>query len=556
MKNTNGSWWRDKRVAWRAACLAFALTGCGGGGGYGGGMPQPYTIGGTIAGLTAAGLVLANGNDTVSPAAGATSFEFATALASGSSYAVTVMTQPKNGLCQVANGSGQVGTSAVTNIMVTCARAWTWVGGADKINSNGVYGTQGAAATGNVPGARSGSVSWTDSAGNLWLFGGGGLDSAGNSGSLNDLWRYSPATGQWTWVSGSNTINATGVYGTKGMPAAGNVPGAREGSVSWTDSAGNLWLFGGGGYDSAGTQGDLNDLWHYSVSTDQWTWVSGSITVGAKGMYGTLSMAAVGNVPGARSGSVSWTDSAGNLWLFGGGGLDSAGNSGSLNDLWRYSPATGQWTWVSGSNTVNATGVYGTKGMPAAGNIPGARPNSVSWIDTAGNLWLFGGGPGFRTFYNDLWRYSPATGLWTWVGGSSTTNAVGEYGTQGVAAPGNGPGARVGSTSWTDSAGDLWLLGGYGSRPSPPPPGGPLEGLFNDLWRYSPATGQWTWVSGSSTTYAEGVYGTQGMAAAGNVPGAREDLISWTDSTGDLWLFGGHGMAAGAEGELNDLWVF
>ena len=52
----------------------------------------------------------------------------------------------------------------------------------------------------------------------------------------------------WTWISGANTINAQGVYGTKGVPAAGNVPGARSGSVSWIDGAGNLWLFGGYGY--------------------------------------------------------------------------------------------------------------------------------------------------------------------------------------------------------------------------------------------------------------------------------------------------------------------
>ena len=38
---------------------------------------------------------------------------------------------------------------------------------------------------------------------------------------------------------------ATPVYGTKGVPAAGNVPGARDYAVAWADSSGNLWLFGG-----------------------------------------------------------------------------------------------------------------------------------------------------------------------------------------------------------------------------------------------------------------------------------------------------------------------
>jgi hypothetical protein len=242
-----------------ASCVLL-IAGCGGGGygGGGGGPAYTYSIGGTITGLTASGLVLANGSDTVSPAAGAASFVFATALASGSSYAVTVKTQPSSELCQVSNGSGQVGSAGVTNVMVTCTRPWTWVSGANTVKAKGVYGTQGMAAAGNVPGARSGSVSWIDSAGDLWLFGGSGFDSAGILGDLNDLWRYSPGSGQWTWQGGSNAANDPGLYGTQGSPG---VPGARVASVSWIDSAGDLWLFGGYGYDSAGTSGDLNDLW-------------------------------------------------------------------------------------------------------------------------------------------------------------------------------------------------------------------------------------------------------------------------------------------------------
>ncbi|MBI5509588.1 MAG: hypothetical protein HY903_12620 [Deltaproteobacteria bacterium] len=43
------------------------------------------------------------------------------------------------------------------------------------------------------------------------------------------------------------------------------------------------------------------------------------------------------NTPGARNTGAAWRDPAGNLWLFGGDlGFDSAGNSGELDDLWRY----------------------------------------------------------------------------------------------------------------------------------------------------------------------------------------------------------------------------
>ena len=42
---------------------------------------------------------------------------------------------------------------------------------------------------------------------------------------------------------------------------AANIPGARAESTSWTDVDGDLWLFGGWGYDGADGYGLLNDLW-------------------------------------------------------------------------------------------------------------------------------------------------------------------------------------------------------------------------------------------------------------------------------------------------------
>jgi N-acetylneuraminic acid mutarotase len=163
---------------------------------------------------------------------------------------------------------------------------------------------------------------------------------AGSDGFFNDLWEFNPTTKEWTWVSGSDTPVAVGVYGTQGVASASNVPGARSGSVSWTDSSGNLWLFAGFGFDSTGTRGILNDLWEFSPATKEWTWMGGSNTGNAKGVYGTLGTPAASNVPGARGEfiPVTWTDSSGNFWQFGGDGYDSAGALGALNDLWRYEP--------------------------------------------------------------------------------------------------------------------------------------------------------------------------------------------------------------------------
>jgi hypothetical protein len=48
----------------------------------------------------------------------------------------------------------------------------------------------------------------------------------------------------FTWVSGSSTPDTSGVYGIQGVAAATNMPGSRDGALTWTDAGGNLWVFG------------------------------------------------------------------------------------------------------------------------------------------------------------------------------------------------------------------------------------------------------------------------------------------------------------------------
>lgn len=108
-------------------------TGSGGSGGGSGGGTLTYTVGGAVSGLSGSGLVLQDngGDDLALPAGGSGSFAFATAIAGGAKYAVTIKVQPTNPsqTCVLANASGTVGSANVANVAVTCTTNTFSVGG-------------------------------------------------------------------------------------------------------------------------------------------------------------------------------------------------------------------------------------------------------------------------------------------------------------------------------------------------------------------------------------------------------------------------------------------
>jgi len=568
-----------------------------------------YTIGGTVTGLNGPGLILQDdlgiNNDDLLPVNANGSFTFVDPVAGGGAYSVSVLAQPAGRSCAVSNASGTASAN-VSSVSVVCVGEWAWMGGSSTVGTNGaqpgVYGTLGTPAPTNVPGGRQQAFTWTDASGNFWLFGGYGEDSTGvgYGGQLNDLWKFDPTlgtNGEWTWMGGSDitppsttfgAAGSSGVYGTKGKASSTNVPGGREQIANWIDASGNVWIFGGEGIDVNGVTGELNDLWKFDSklgTNGEWTWMGGSSAVGIPfggqtGVYGTLGTAAPTNSPGGRYGAVSWIDASGNFWLFGGNGIDATGTEVYLNDLWEYTPSatgdTGQWTWMGGSNTGGGNGgqagTYGTLGTPSSSNIPGGLDAAVSWKDASGNVWLFGGfgadSTGTQGYLNTLWKYTPGStgkaGEWTWMGGSNAvpqayTGPPGVYGSLGTGASKNIPGGRFSAVSWTDASGNFWLFSGDGYDSAG------VGGYLNDLWEYTPSAsgdaGEWTWVGGSSTVGRgggqTGVYGMLGIEAAANVPGGRFGSTSWIDASGNLWLLGGDGYdAIAAQGNLNDLWVY
>jgi hypothetical protein len=245
------------------------------------------------------------------------------------------------------------------------ANQWTWIGPStsNAANQNGNYGTLGTGSGTTAPGGRQAAVLWADASGNIWLFGGLGLDSVGTgtagpppAGSiLNDLWEFNITTKQWKWVSGGNLANQTGNYGAQATTnlstgAAANVPGSRWGAAGWTDANNNLWFFGGWGYGTSTTDptGFLNDTWEYQQSSGQWIWWKGISNANQNTVFAIETAAGVNgnllfiqNVVGGRRGAVIWGPTPlGYISIFGGEGYDSSNGAppGYLNDQWTYLP--------------------------------------------------------------------------------------------------------------------------------------------------------------------------------------------------------------------------
>ena len=367
----------------------------------------------------------------------------------------------------VMNSSGGIGLGNDLWKFDVTANVWTWISGPNVTSASnpaGVTGTKGVPSVNNYPSARGyGANCWTDRNGDLWLYGG--------YGGFNDLWKYHIATNEWTWVNGQTTGAPTPVYGTLGIPASGNTPGTlNEVKSAWVDAANNLWMFGGN---------SSNTMWRYTISTDQWTWMSGSGTVVVPANYGTYRVEAATNMPGGRLSYTRWKDASDNMYIFAG-----TTSGGTTNDLWRYRPSTGMWTWLSGPNTPGDTGKYPPQKCTFYDNYypPSRYENQTAFTINTGSsvtscskaFWTFGGFTG-AGMYNDLWLYSSDSLKWCWVSGTNKTNDTGNYGTLGTGSPANLPRARGGQCMWIDAANNLWLFGGYGL---------PGYSLCNDLWKF------------------------------------------------------------------------
>ena len=597
-----------------------------------------YTIGGNVNGVVGTGLILSNTGGEQLTITGNGTFTFKSPVPTGFAYTITIFAQPTAPAqtCAVQPGT-ETGTATanVTSVVVNCQAVTFSIGG-------NTVGLQGKASTNNGP-LTDNSFAVQNNLGDTTYISANGpftfptpeaYNANYNISIFTDpssqwqgctIWNFHGVVTQnvnsilfdcahndWTWIDGTKTS----AYATKPLygsfPAAApttdpnpytNTPGQRLGGAGWTDIQGNLWLFGGEGFELAGsTSADtqpyvMNDMWVCVMTADfcQWQLVGAYDPTWGAGIYAWAqtelqpgSFVANGSfpvptpLPTSRWGAATWTDASGVFWMFGGND-----DGALLADLWSYDPsnalstgvtkATGQWTY-HGSVTQQSPNI---KGVYTGTQYPGSRVSPVVFKDNTGTIWLFGGygydSAGTVGFLNDLWKISGTT--WTYVTGSKTANPIGVYGTQGTASSSNFPGGRHLSAAWADASGNLWVFGGEGYDST-----GPATGILNDLWMYNIASNKWTWVTGSNVMNKTGSYelqpmigptttksaaGTCGLTAGtslcppvdptGADPGSRWGASYWTDAGGNFWLYGGWGLdstGTNGNGALNDLWVY
>lgn len=311
-------------------------------------------------------------------------------------------------------------------------------------------------------------------------------------------------------------------------------PGSRAETASWRDIYGNVWTFGGFGYDGKTTRTPrvLNDLWLWNATTKVWTVVRQEH--GDKGKVRLM--------PQARHGAAACGVTGIMFILF--GGMELQGNT--LYDTWIYNIKSSRWLPLyihSSRQRVKVT-------------HPPRRSHAATWC-TKDSLVVFGGQDGISGhLLNDMWMLSLRK--LTWVQTLDTSIFHG--------APVDHlfPVPRSGATTWAGSDESLYLFGG---NKNPKQLQGHLfhaathladtAALLADLWLFSLHNTSWTLIH-TGLPLKPDVHNDVGVM---EFPGQRQHSTSWDDEDNNLWLFGGEGIRdifadMPRSQLLSDLWVY
>lgn len=231
-----------------------------------------FTVSGTVSGLVGTLNLSNNGVDALVVNANG-SFTFPTSVAVGSTYAVTVSTQPLNQTCTVTNGTGTMGAANVTNVAVACAatlfsagNTYTGTAGAGDVFSGPIAGLSGSTFNGDA--ADTDTITLTTA-------GTANINNGSTGGTMTNIKTL-------TLANGTNTI--TFANGASGIATVAG--GTGDDAVDLTNT-GNSFLAG------TVTLGAGNN----SLTLENKTY-TGTFTAGA-GVSDTLYLASGSNTSGA-----------------------------------------------------------------------------------------------------------------------------------------------------------------------------------------------------------------------------------------------------------------
>jgi uncharacterized delta-60 repeat protein len=309
-----------------------------------------FTVGGVVNGSTGELVLQNNGGDDLTISVNGP-FTFPTALASGSSYSVTVRTNPAGQTCVVSNGTGAILVSNVTNVSVDCSKR----GGLDPtFNSPNGFSVQGNAAGGN--GDDLGNAVAIDSQERMLVTG----SSTSMGGTTTDMvvWRFN-ANGTL-----DTTFNGSGIV-VRDNTAGGN--GDDSGRAIAIDSDGGILVTG-----SSTTAGGTTDMvvWRFNADGTLDTAFNGS---------GIVSVA---SGTGDASGNAIAIDSQGKVLVTG-----SSTTAGGTTDMviWRFNPNGTIDTSFNKSGIIPGMVVHNN----AAGGDDNDSGNAIA-IDSNGRILVAG----------------------------------------------------------------------------------------------------------------------------------------------------------------------
>jgi tRNA A-37 threonylcarbamoyl transferase component Bud32 len=279
---------------------------------------------------------------------------------------------------------------------------WRWIHGTNTTMDQGNFGVLGIESHSNIPPSRAYSAYFYDElTKTAHVYGGRDTGDRGRA----DHWVYSVTNNTWTWIHGVQQTDARGIYGETGVGTPQTRPGARiSASFAYDEIRRIFYFYGGAGASEIDDRGYPTDLWQYEPDRNIWTFLGGNRDGVQRLNYGTRGVTQNGTFPRSRYGGSMVVDSFGQkVYLFS-GKRDFFQNSW-MNDLWVLDTKSFLWTWISGLNSYNPTGRYGTMGVASPLNNPPPRSWSMFvFLNETREILLYGG---YRLEYlADLWLYS------------------------------------------------------------------------------------------------------------------------------------------------------